>query len=564
MLSQLLEHTDDELRIFSQILPEEVVRDKKLFKMVMDASKSTPHFCKFYYPDTFDRPFTDQHEEIFDALDDPRKQRVLIMAPRGIGKSTVLKGFIARNIAHKLRRYIVPIGSSEAKIIEKTEDIKSKLRSSKELAHFWGRLHGGKLIPDRTSTKEWITTSGIKVWPRGHGQEVRGALFGDIRPDLVFIDDLEKSKHIKNPEWRHDVWTRLNTDYLMSIDRAAQDYKIIVIGTILHHDSLLVKLEEASKREGSPWTVIRFDLCEDDGISLWPSFMTTEQIVEEREEYRANGIINQWYMECRNQPAPPDEDFQQKMFQYWDIGDSALTLQDFQTDPDNFPFVLCDPARTTGEISNKTAIVGGVVNFIKNKAYQLEEINDRLDPAETTNEIIAMCLRLRAPVCGVEVTGLGLYATQGLKNEIARRGLGIKVVELHAPGGRNAPTKEDRVRQLLNYYRPGMVLHNSRCCSALEEQLLTFPRPREWDVMDAWSYLIELFERAERWMVPDRLILANDEKTLKRLKDQEQGIRRGHPAYGGGDSRDDFRGSMHEVYSRAGSRRKVSPWEDFN
>ena len=92
------------------------------------------------------------------------------------------------------------------------------------------------------------------------------------------------------------------------------------------------------------------------------------------------------------------------------------------------------------------------------------------------------------------ITSLGI--PQPLKNEMSRRGLFFELVELKAKG-----KKEHRVRELVYYYRQGLVLHNKMCCGPLEMQLLSFPASKRWDIMDAFAYICPLLEHGERYFM---------------------------------------------------------------
>ena len=69
-----------------------------------------------------------------------------------------------------------------------------------------------------------------------------------------------------------------------------------------------------------------------------------------------------------------------------------------------------------------------------------------------------------------------------------------------ATGGRVSDGKAGRVAALAPYYRQGLVWHNSHSCRALEEQLLSFPHSRKWDVMDAAAYAVYVMSELSLYM----------------------------------------------------------------
>jgi len=84
-----------------------------------------------------------------------------------------------------------------------------------------------------------------------------------------------------------------------------------------------------------------------------------------------------------------------------------------------------------------------------------------------------------------------------MKTEMIRQGRYYDIVELKARG-----SKEDRISALVPFYRMGFVYHNKQCCNALEKQLMSFPRSKKDDIMDALAYVVEMLEMGERYFIP--------------------------------------------------------------
>ena len=69
--------------------------------------------AKSLFGERFSRSFDKKHDEILEALDDDSIQKVVIAAPRGIGK-TSLANFLkpARSILFQKHHFILPISQS--------------------------------------------------------------------------------------------------------------------------------------------------------------------------------------------------------------------------------------------------------------------------------------------------------------------------------------------------------------------------------------------------------------------------------------------------------------------
>jgi hypothetical protein len=451
---------------------------------------STGVFAKTIFPENFTRPFNTLHSEIFKLIDDPTKQLVAIAAPRGWGKtSTVNMAYPAKKILFQEKKFIVPVSCTATQAIMQGENLKRELLTNQRVQYFFGNLRSDSFAKD-----SWVTSSDIMVLPRGAGQQVRGILFHGSRPDLFVVDDLEDSEAVKSEEQRKKLKEWFFADLLNSVDKSKKDWKIVVIGTILHEDSLLNNL-----LEDPGWATLKIELCDDNYHSNWPDFMSDEDIRRLAETYAKQGLLHIFAMEFRNTVIPGDAPFQQRFFKYYSEREAKLNKE-----PNIESVVIVDPAKTANIASAYSAIVGLGIDTVKNLIYVRDIINERLHPEEIYDKSFEMCSRLKARVLGVEVTGLNEFITYPFQTWITKNGLNIEFVELKARGGRLAVAKEDRVKSLVPFYRQGMILHNSDgvICAPLEAQLMSFPRSKYWDVMDATAYIVELLELGERFFSP--------------------------------------------------------------
>jgi hypothetical protein len=242
---------------------------------------------------------------------------------------------------------------------------------------------------------------------------------------------------------------------------------------------------------------MKIELCDDHYRSNWPDFMSDEEVKKLAEGYAAKGLLHVFFMEYRNSVIPQDAPFQERYFKFYDEG--ALGLSE-NRDVENV--VIVDPAKTTNMSSAFSAIVGIGVNLKTNTIYFRDCINERLHPDELYKEAFDMCKRLRARVLGVEVTGLNEFITYPFKTWITKQAMGIELVELKARGGTDGVKKADRIRALVPFYRQGLIYHNKNASAVLEAQLMSFPRSKYWDVMDAFAYVVEMLEIGERYFHP--------------------------------------------------------------
>ena len=216
-----------------------------LNEVMISCYKSTRTFAKVLFPERFHLPFSALHQQIIAILDDPTIQLAAIAAPRGFGKTSLVNlAYPAKKILFREKKFIVPVSCTADQAVLQAENLKRELLTNKEIVSLFGPMKS-----ETFSKETWITSTGTMVMPRGAGQQIRGFLFGRHRPDLIILDDLENSKEVDNEENRKKLKRWLFSDVMNAIDRTIKTWKIIMIGTILHEDSLLANLIEGNLDE---------------------------------------------------------------------------------------------------------------------------------------------------------------------------------------------------------------------------------------------------------------------------------------------------------------------------
>ena len=476
---------------------------------------STKVTAKILFPERFYLPFSSLHDTIFDILDDDSIQLALVIAPRGFGKtSTVNLALPAKKILFQEKKFIVPISCTATQAVMQGENLKRELMSNRMIANLFGSMKS-----DTFSKEMWVTSTGTAVMPRGAGQQVRGILFGDSRPDLIIVDDLEDGESVKSEEQRAKTKAWFFSDVLNSVNRSRKDWKVLVIGTLLHEDSLLANIyddAQAQIKEGKKpdWYCVHLSLCDDNFHSNWPDFMSDADVLKLVDSYRRIGELDSFYREYMGVPiAKESARFQQGMFKYYEETDKEFLAE--KKNLDNM--VILDPAKTTKSTSDETAIVGIGVDVQAPKIYVRDIVKGNLHPEQQYTECFDMADRIGARTIGIEVTSLNEFITYPLRTEMLRQKRYYNIVELKARA-----SKEERISALVPFYRLGFVFHNRNVCNILETQLLSFPRSKRDDVMDAVAYVVEMLEMGERYFVPHETAdEVNDE--YKDLEEEDYG-----------------------------------------
>jgi len=461
------------------IMPD--IKDDETQKILLSCMENTLECGKLLFPDRCFRPFSSIHKEIAHLLDRSKSQKVAVAAPRGIGKTTLMSiVYPAKEILFQETKFLVPVSCTSTQAVMQSENLKAELMSNTMVTGLFGSIESDQFAKDL-----WKTSSGIMVLPRGQGQQIRG-LLDKSRPDLFLVDDLEDPIEARSDENRNKIKRWFYGDLMQAIDKGSTDWRIIVIGTIVHGDSLLRNLIDDPDWEG-----VNLSMCDDDLNTLWPEFMTTEQIKNMYDEYKRQNTLDVFYLDMMNRVSALDKKgFDKKYFQYY-----AEEEVNLNTNPNVETLVICDPARKTqGERLSDSAVVCVSVNFLRGIIYIREAISERMHPDALYDTAITMALKYAAAGIAVEVTGLHEYITYPLRNELERRKLHtIDVLEVNATG-----RKDERIASLIPFYKARLVKHNKVGLEDYERQAIAWPDSTKKDAIDAAAHVVGLLALSHR------------------------------------------------------------------
>jgi len=482
-------------------------------------SVSTEAMAKLFFPRRFTAEFSPLHHEIFDAIDS-NAQKIAIAAPRGIGKTSIVGlALAARKILFQQCHYVLYVSKSAENSMIQTENLKRELMAHHLVRDLFGGIKSktNAVIEETFSKKSWVASIGanpdpessILILPRGSGQQVRGLLHANYRPDLIIVDDLEDPDTIESDEQRAKRKSWFWADLVKCVSRVNPDYQIVYIDTLKHEDALLQHL-----LDNSGWLSIHQELCDDSLKSNAPTLVSDEEIRADYESYKEDGELDVWYRENRNLAiSKEDAVFKSEYFDYYEPSEliASKEYRHLRT------VVIVDPAKTVKLHSADSAIVGISVDLQNHKIYLRDVIAGKFYPEDIYKQSLQMVKNLRACTLAVEVTSLSEFIVQPFKNQMRVEGVFPRFMELNARG-----KKEDRVAALAPYYRQGWIKHNKNCCDKLEQQLLTFPRPKLWDVMDAFAYIVELMEKDKDYFDPEDFGLEPDEEEYDDIYNEDK------------------------------------------
>ena len=158
--------------------------------------------------------------------------------------------------------------------------------------------------------KEIVTSNGITVRAKGAGQQVRGSLKLGKRPDLIICDDLENEDNTSTPEAREKLAKWFDGTIL-----PAYEGRIIIVGNILHDESLLANLWKAAtgRQVGQRysddlpksvpnrmWQGLFYRNVDDNGEGIWQKKFSKKRIAMIKEDFKSRNNLQTYYREYEN------------------------------------------------------------------------------------------------------------------------------------------------------------------------------------------------------------------------------------------------------------------------
>jgi predicted phage terminase large subunit-like protein len=452
-------------------------------------------------------PIPDFHKELWELCcsDHPL---VAIAAPRGHAKSTAISFvYTLAAVLFRQARFVLLVSDTEGQAQLFLDQIKVALQTNTDLI----QLFGVKSFDQDSKTDIIVRMEDghrFRIMAKGSEQRVRGLIWDHIRPDLIIGDDLENDEIVMNDERRAKF--RLWMIKALLPCRAPHG-KVRIVGTILHLDSFLARM---TPLEGERETVeegpLKYISCNPrrmfKGILYKAHIGGHPSDIRKQSdllwpERRVDGkqITPQWFMDKYQACAEighPEGYAQEYLNRPLDESMAFFRKSDLVTmtpeDHDQIatqrkPLVFYaggDLAITENEKADYTAFV--VVGIDSDgMMYVMEVVRERMDAKGIIKNIMQLQRRYKLLWFALEQDKTGKTILPFLKEEMMKSGdtfVNIVPIIPHTDKTARASSMQGRMRI-------GGVKFNKRAewYPHLESELLTFPRGRHDDQVDAMS-----------------------------------------------------------------------------
>lgn len=417
-------------------------------------------------------PTADFQKEMFRITEDDSIKHAVIVAFRDSAKSTImnLSYPIWSIIGKPQKKFVLILGQTQNQARRHLNNIKREFENNKLLAK--------ELGPFEEKDGEWGSVSleipkfGARITAASSEQSIRGIRHGEHRPDLIILDDVEDSNSVKTIEGRNKTY-----DWLMSeiIPAGERNTKTIVIGNLLHEDSLLMRLKENMEAGKLDGIYRAYPLINEAGEILWPGKFRNMDEVEELHKTISSEVA--WQREIMLRIIPDDgQVIHREWIQYYD-----------QLPDENPSYIVVgiDLAISQKNTADYTAMVSAYVYGYGNdlKIYILPNpINERLTFPKTLEKIkmINDIYKYRTKYICIEDVGYQLAVQQ----QLGAMGIKAEGIEVHGQD------KRSRLVTTSDYIFSGKVLFPIQGANDLVQQLVGFGIEKHDDLADAFSFII--------------------------------------------------------------------------
>lgn len=435
------------------------------------------------------------HKEWWD-LACSKEEFIAISAPRSHAKSTAITFcYTLAAILFRQSSFAIICSGTSATSVLFLQDIKNEIMDNEELVSLFGikKNEDGKVVLAKDTEDDIIIEfeDGYKarIMAKGAEQKLRGIKWGSKRPDLLIGDDLEDDEQVLNKDRREKFrkWF-----YGAFIPCRALHGKVIIVGTILHLDSLLERLmpSETSKytvkedlkyystKSFGMWKSIKYKAHNSDYSEiLWKERYDEKWFKEKYEEYVLQGLPDVYAQEFLNQPIDESNAlFRRSDFLPLRKDDKEVTLH---------YYIAADLAISEKQRSDYTVFAVGGLD--ENGFLHIKNIiRDRLDGMGIVDTILMLQRIYKPEIFALEDGAISKSIGPFLKEQMIKTGT-FPNIHLLKP----SQDKITRSRSIQARMRAGAVKFDKDAdwYQPLEDEVCRFPRDRHDDQVDAISYL---------------------------------------------------------------------------
>lgn len=452
---------------------------------------SFPHFLATFHRDKEGSDFQFQkfHFEILKKLDDlmlgrAKKKKLYIgLAPR-MGKSQIMKFFVARGFALNPRSRFIVTSYGEDLVKKFSFDVMSTIESP-----LYKRLYGIELHKHAKNKEEWETVQGGAFRGAPLGGVIRGYGAGTLESGFggaIIVDDYMKKD--SNSAWERQIAIDCYNNVLLT-RRNSPDTPIVVIAQRMHQEDLVGWLMENEPEE---WDFYIVPTLNEDGTSIWEDRITAEQLTKMRDGPNKFTFWSQY----QQQPIVLGGDvIRSEWFRYYDVNATYAYKR---------VFISADTAFKANEWNDYSAfMLWGMT--VDNKLHLLDLEHLKMEAADLKKVVLRLVNKYRGGIGERKTTISGIYIEDKASGiqlvQDLKRGLGLPVIPIKV-----VADKYSRILEATGQIQAGNVLLPQSASHPISRKVLSETEAfradmthRHDDICDAMAHGIKIGFARRGW-----------------------------------------------------------------
>lgn len=439
----------------------------------MDRTAQIAAFVKLFLLNRFDAPvpIAKFHREMW-KIATSGARRVAFAAPRAHAKSTAMTHALTLYMfLFRIQEYGFIVSDTEGQAAQFLGDIKTELLENQELRETFGIK---RIVKDAITDIIVECNDGhlFRLQALGAEQKVRGRKWRNRRPGFIICDDLENDEMVESETRREKFRNWFSKALVPSLSKIGV---IIVVGTILHMDSVLMRL-----LKNKTWTTKLYKAhagFDDFSEQLWPEQWSKEELKDIRQEFIDDNYAEGYAQEYLNDPTAHSEAYFKKE-DFIPMGSNNYHRRKNYYGGIDFAISDADKSAYTAYV------IGGM------DEHGMLDIEHVVRMRGDADQIIDAMFELQK-VYGISMwfpeKGQIWLAIEGeIYNRMNKRGVFLNL-------NPKTPTKDKRARAraIQARMRAGGVRFNKNGLwyPAFEQELLQFPKGQYKDQVDALAWL---------------------------------------------------------------------------
>jgi phage terminase large subunit-like protein len=419
---------------------------------------------------------------------------LILVTFRESAKTSLTKIKLIHTICYSKKKFIIWTSFDQRKAEANLYDIALELQTNKRLIADFGQLFFEKKVEEKYTKKksigEFITTNKIKVKAYSTGQSPRGEVYGEYRPDLIVLDDIETLITIESEAKTQNVM-----DYIDELLAGLSgDANVIVLGNRLLEGGSITYLEDKVKNDPN-WKTYDIPVTINGEIVWKTKYTETDeqaQILNTGIEDKKKQVVSletkkrllgyqAYNREMLNTPITDEErEFKPHWIDY-------ITPEELEAKKTR-RYLTIDTAISEKSSADSTGIVDNAID--RDNYWNLRAYKFRINPKELIDLLFTWHENNNYDKIGIEKTIYLQAIKPFLDEEMRNRNKFLPIVELQ----HNSTAKETRIRGLIPRYSNKGVRHVKNECNDLEKEMFMFPKGLHDDVLDACAYQEQIAE----------------------------------------------------------------------